>query len=363
MLDIVLRDVRFRTREGFALHGITAAFERGTHTALAGPPACGASMLLALVAGTLRPEGGDVILGQRRVNDLRPGQRPVLFASSRPDVPARWSVEHALVAAVRTRSLDREDRRRELELAADRWALAAVRGRTIRTLSSTERTRLQLARIDLMRPAVLLADRVLEGAAASDGPSLADAMYRALRVHGTTVLSVPASRHELALTDRVVVLEAGRIVQSGAVADVFARPLSEAAALATGEADLIPVTIRGTRVESVIGAWDADPPPFQGSGVAVVRPGHFAAAAPGEESDLIFGIEEAGFSDGVWIARGLLSGGIGLRVALPAGAAIHKGRLMALRYDPARFTLLPREVSTAGTTVPTDVVPPLRETR
>ena len=75
-------------------------------------------------------------------------------------------------------------------------------------------------------------------------------------------------------------------------------------------------------------------------GVALARPEDFFIAEKGQESDLIFGIEEASFRDGRWIATGILTGGLNLRVALPGDAAVHKGRLLPLRFDPSRFTIL-----------------------
>ena len=363
MLDIVVRRLGFRYDGGFSLADLELTAARGTHTAVVGPSGCGASTLLRLLAGTMRPASGDILLGQRRVNDLGPRQRPVLLATAVPDVPSRWSVEHALVAAVRTRSLDRIDRHRELSVAAGRWGIEALLGRRMATLSSTERTRVQIARIDLFRPAVLLADRVLEGAGASAARPLADEFYRALRVHGTTVVSAPASIGELAMTEQVVVLDGGKLVQSGPASEVYRHPASEAAARATGVADAIPVTVNGTTVESVIGSWEVPAPSFQGSVVALVRPHDFEIAPAGEESDLIFGIEEGGFADGRWLVSGILSGGLTLHVELPEAARVHKGRLLALRYDPARFTLLPRAATPLQTTVPTDVVPPMSETR
>ena len=113
----------------------------------------------------------------------------------------------------------------------------------------------------------------------------------------------------------------------------------------------------------MIGSWEVDPPPFQGTGVALVRPSDFAPARPGEDSDVIFGVEEAGFVNGRWLARGVLSGGVTMRVELPADTGIHKGKLLALRYDPAKFTLVPRTRTPLQTSVPTDVVPPMSETR
>ena len=363
MLDVALRNLTFRYPEGFALGDVTLDFPRNTHTAIAGLPACGASTLLRLIAGTLRPQSGDVILGQRRVNDVKAKNRPLLFATSAIDVSQRWSVQHALVAAVRTRSLDRQDRHHDYALAAEKWELMPLLERRVATLSSTELARVHAARIELLRPAILVADRILETVSASARVALADMFFRTLRVHGTTVIFAPSSREELAMTDRVVVLSGGTVVQSGAAAEVFARPVAEASAAAIGEVDTIPIELRGNTVHSVIGSWDLEAPPFQGSGVALVRPGDFTVAAAGEDSDVIFGVEEAGFADGRWIARGMLTGGITLRVELPSGANIHKGRLLALRYDPARFTLIERIHAPVQATVPTDVVPPMRETR
>ena len=358
MLDVSLRNVSSRV-----LRDVTLTFPASTHTAIAGAPASGASTLLALIAGTLRPERGEIIIGSRLVNDVKASRRPLLFATSTIDVPGRWSVQHALVAAVRARSLDREDRHREYELAIDKWELAPLLERRISTLSSTEEARVHFARVELLRPAIVVADRWLERVNAGARDRLADALYRTLRVMSATVISAPATRGELAFSDQVVVLDEGRVVQSGSAASVFARPASDAAAFALGDANVIPIAIRGNTVESVIGAWELTDPPFQGSGVALVRPADFTLAAPGEDSDLIFGVEEAGFADGRWIATGLLSGNVTLRIELPRDADVHKGRLLALRYDPARFRLLPRELAPLRASVPTDVVPPLRDSR
>jgi ABC-type sulfate/molybdate transport systems ATPase subunit len=157
---------------------------------------------------------------------------------------------------------------------------------------------------------------------------------------GTTVITAPSSIVELGAIDRVIVLDGGRIVQEGMPSEVYGNPRSEAAAAATGDVSVVPVTIRGNVVESIIGSWEVDPPPFQGSGIALIRPDDFSVAAPGEESDLIFSVEEASFYGGAWHVRGVLSGAFLLRVTLPGSLAIHKGKLMALRYDPSRFRLL-----------------------
>lgn len=320
MLDVTLR-----------LDDIHLTFPRSTHTAITGPPACGSSTLLRVIAGEERR--GMVQIGTRDVTKLPADRRPLLYVTGNIDVPMRWSVEHALVNAVRGRTLDREDRRTELQLAAEKWQLDL--DRRVGTLSDSEQTRVHLARIELRKPAIVVADKLLR-----DAPHLADEFFRTLRVLGTTVISAPSSFAELGLTDRVVILDRGKVVQEGTAAQIFSEPGSEAAAIATGPINAIPVIVKGRSVSSPIGEWETDAP-FQGEGKALIRPDAFHIAGPGEESDLIFGIEEATFENGAWMARGFVTGALSLKVALPRNEKVHKGRVIALRFDPDEITLVP----------------------
>jgi ABC-type multidrug transport system ATPase subunit len=331
MLEVSLANITFASLE------VTATFPRSTHTAVIGPAGCGKSTLLKIIAGEIKPQTGEVRIGSRDVTTLKLARRPLLYSTAAIDAPSRWSVRHLLVAAARQRTIDREDRQHEIEMATAKWNLSL--DRRLDTLSSTERTRANLARIEILKPAILVADRILEGVDASE--NVADEFYRTLRVMGTTVITAPSSIIELGSIDRVIVLDGGRVVQEGMPSEVYGNPRSEAAAAATGDVSVVPVTIRGKVVESTIGSWTVDPTPFQGSGIALIRPNDFSVAAAGEESDLIFSVEEASFYGGAWHVRGLLSGAFLLRVTLPGALPIHKGKLLALRYDPARVHLLP----------------------
>lgn len=331
MLDVSLRDVSYANR----VANVSITFEKSTHTAIVGAPASGISTLLHLISGELRPDSGTIQIGTREITKLRVSRRPLLYVTDAIDAPGRWSVRHVLIAAVRQRSLDRIDRLRELELAVVKWKLEGLLDRRVSALSASELTATNLARIELLKPGIVIADRVLRTT------SYADDFYRTLRILGATVISAPSSSSELGFTDRVVIMDRGRVVQDGTFSRVYRNPVSVAAARATGDVNVIPITIRDTTVESVIGSWDMSSPSFQGSGIALARPEEFEPAAKGEESDLIFGIEEATFHGDHWRATGFLTGAFRLSVLLPRQSDIHKGKLIALRYDPRRFTLLP----------------------
>jgi ABC-type sugar transport system ATPase subunit len=354
VLDVALHGVSFAYRNSdFALRDIDLVFHGGSCTAVTG---AGTSTLLALIAGDLKPDKGEILIGTRPVTKVKRSRRPLLFVSGDIDVPRRWSVRHALVAAVRTRTLDRVDRQMEYEHVLEKWRLTPLAGRRLADVSSSERTRAHLASIELRRPGILVADGIAFR-------TVADDFFRTLRVLGTTVIFAPQSTAELGSADRVVVLDRGSVAQAGRPAQVFAAPLGEAAALATGDANLIPVAIKGNVVDSIVGEWDIAAAPFQGTGVAIARPDDFEVAAPGEESDLIFNIEEASFVDGRWLATGILSGGFLLRVALPRTIEVRKGKLLALRYDPKRFSLLQKDIAFPQRSAPLDAIPPMSETR
>jgi ABC-type multidrug transport system ATPase subunit len=216
MLDVSLTDATLGT----------VIFPGSTHTAIVGPAGSGKSMLLQILAGDRKPQSGQVRIGSRDVTNIKRARRPLLYTTSAIDAPSRWSVRHLLVAAARQRTIDREDRQHEIELATTKWNL--LLDRRLDTLSSTERTRANLARIEILKPAILIADRILEGANPSE--NLADEFYRTLRVIGTTVITAPSSIAELGSIDRVIVLDGGRVVQQGMPSEVYANPRSEAAA-------------------------------------------------------------------------------------------------------------------------------------
>lgn len=363
MLPVALHDVTFRHRSGFALERLRVDFAAGAHTAITGTAGAGVSTLLQLIAGDLSPASGSITIGDRVVNGVRRSKRPLLHVTGALEIPGRWAVDHALVAALRDRSLDRIDRQREFQLAVEKWRLEDLLRRRVDTLSSSERLMVHVARIELMRPAILVADRFLASLNPSRRIEIADAIFRSLRVSGATVITAPSDPAELAFSDEVVVLDRGRVVQTGTSADVYGRPADERAAEAGGAINVIPVVIHAGTVESPIGSWQVAEPPFEGTGLALIRPEDFELARPGEESDFVFSIEEAGFAAGRWRATGFLTGSILIHVDLPRETIIRKGRLLPIRFDPSRVRLIAREMKASDGRIPTDAIPSMRDTR
>jgi len=352
-----------RSGSPFRIDGVSHVFEARSQTALVGASGSGKTTLLDLIAGRHSPERGTIRLGNRRLNDVKPKRRPLLYVTSDNGPPLRWSVRHALVAALRTGSLDRADRLEEFESALDYWALRDLVDRRLGSLSPGERVRCRMAEIELLRPAIFLADRLCASLSPSETQELLDRLSRVLRVIGTTSIVEVSRFEETRFSTSLVALHEGRLEQSGTPRSVVESPVSIAAALATGPANLFPVDIHENEVHSVLGDWSLESPPFQGNGTLLTRPWHFHPVLPGEESDLIFGVEEAAYANGSWWASGILTGNMMLEVHLPSETEVHKGRLMGLRYDPSHFTLVPEVVRERGQRVPIDALPTVPESR
>lgn len=330
-------------RDGFGLE-LDLRFEASTHTALIGAAGSGKTALLRVVAGELPVRAGTVRMGRQDVTHAATARRPVLLSSRDLDTPPRRTVRHAMVAALRQTALDREDRLAAFDRIAVDWELATILDRRFRDLSSGEVCRARLALIEVLRPAILLLERVFRGTSPGDARRLSLQLHDSLRAVGTTVISEIEHVGELELFDRIVVLDGGRVAQTGVPQEVLEAPASIEAAFAGGPAVLIPVSIRGVTVESPIGTWETESPPFQGVGTAIARPHHFETA-DGGESDFVLGVERAAFREGLWRVQGYVTGGVLIEVALPGRMSVHKGKLVPLRYDPRRFVLVRRAIT------------------
>lgn len=361
MLDLSVDRISV-TRGAFAIADLSLAFPRGSQTVLIGPSGSGKSTLLAILEGTVRPSSGRVVIGARDATRTGAARRPVVHTFRSQPVPGRWSVRHALVAAARTRrGLDAEDRIAEIERVAAEWELDALADRRARELSTGDALRLRLAQLLLLRPPILLAERLFATATAGTADAIEDRFWRQLRADGCTVVHEIARPEEMGWADRAVVLDGGAVAAEGTPRQVAATAPAPGLAALFGPASAIPIEIEDTEARSALGTWRVDPAPFQGSGVALAHPWDFTLAAPGDESDFIFGIEEARFLGWTWELTGLVSGGTLLRVWIGADAHPSKGRLLPLRFDPSRFRLF--EGGGAPRPVPTDAVPSRAESR
>lgn len=222
-----LRNVCKRFGPHAAVQAVSFRVEPGSLFALLGPSGCGKTTTLRLIAGLEVPDAGEILLRGRRIEHLRPYERPVSTVFQNyalfPHLTARGNVEFGL----RRQRLAPEELRRRTEEALHIVQLTGKEHRYPHELSGGERQRVALARSLALRPEVLLLDEPLSAL----DPNLRRQVRSDLRalqreVAVTFVLVTHDQEEALSMADRIALMREGRIEQTGTPRELYTRPCS-----------------------------------------------------------------------------------------------------------------------------------------
>ena len=213
----------------------------GEVVALLGPNGSGKSTLLSLVAGLLRPDtgritlDGDVLLDTDAGTHVPPHRRGVVLLAQQallfPHLSAADNVAFGPRATGRSRGAARAEAARWL----DAVGAAELGPRKPAQLSGGQAQRVAVARALATEPRLLLLDEPMEALDVAAAPALRQLLRTVLRTQGRSALLVTHDVLDaLVLADRVVVLEAGRVVEQGPTREVLSRPRSAFAARVAG---------------------------------------------------------------------------------------------------------------------------------
>ncbi|WP_082305333.1 ABC transporter ATP-binding protein [Leucobacter japonicus] len=278
------------------LADVDLAIGDGEFVALVGPSGSGKTTLLRTVAGFVAPTAGTVRIGDAVVSQpgrsVEPERRGLGMVFQQHAVWPHWNVGRNIAYPLRRAGVARAERTRRVAEALELVGLPGAERRNPATLSGGQRQRVAIARAIVARPRVLLLDEALS---ALDEP-LRDRLrldLRALtRELGLTVLHVTHDRSEaLALADRVVVLDGGRVQQVGAPADLLERPASPFVARFISDATVLPGHFDGSGFQAdglpirvpvdrvVATGFSASPGLPAGRGEVAVQPEHVRVVA------------------------------------------------------------------------------------
>ena len=261
----------------------------GECVALAGPSGAGKSSVLRVIAGLVRPRAGRVSCGERvwldreRGIDLPPEARGCGYVFQDyalfPHLSAWQNVAYGLRGP-------RSERRARADELLGRFGMSARADARPRTLSGGERQRVALARALAVRPDVLLLDEPLSALDARTRAAAGREVAAVLREAGVPALLVTHDFQEAALLGhRVGVMDAGRIIQLGAPADLAAEPASPfvadftGAIVLTGNAEPGPDGLTSVLLDG--GGAVVSPEPARGPVAVTVYPWDIALAPPG----------------------------------------------------------------------------------
>lgn len=223
------------------VQGIDFVVPQGTLTTILGPSGCGKTTTLRMIAGLETPTGGQILIDGHDVTQLGPAERNVsmVFQSYAlfPHMNVMDNVRYGLdVSGVR-----RKEAQVRATEALERVGLAAYALRLPSELSGGQQQRVAVARALVLKPSVLLFDEPLSNLDACLRRTMRDEIRHLQRSLGLTVAYVTHDQGEaLAVSDQIIVMEAGRIAQAGSPQELYERPATPFVAGFMGEAMLFP---------------------------------------------------------------------------------------------------------------------------
>jgi spermidine/putrescine ABC transporter ATP-binding subunit len=290
-LEIIGADKRFGGTK--ALHDVNLRVERGEFLSLLGPSGCGKTTLLRAVAGLNALDGGRVILEDNDITRLPTHRRDIGFVFQNYALFPHLNVEENIAFGLHARGQRDAEIRKAVDDVLETVRLPQARKRMPSELSGGQQQRIALARALVTRPRLLLLDEPFSALDRKLRENMQLELRDLTRRLDITAIFVTHDQGEaLVLSDRVAVMNAGRVEQFGTPLEVYEKPRTEFVLDFVGQSNLLPATILGReadfyRVEAcgrTLVARHAEPGLDGAIGYAV-RPEKVAVAAPGPSAD------------------------------------------------------------------------------
>lgn len=295
-----------------ALEAINIAIEEKEFFTLLGPSGCGKTTLLRMIAGFEHPTTGEIRLHGKDVAILPPRERPVNMVFQNYALFPHLTVAQNVAFGLEMLNWKRADITARVEETLSLVKLSHFSHRKPAQLSGGQQQRVALARALAPRPQVLLLDEPLSALDLKLRKEMQFELKRLQRETGITFILVTHDQEEaLAMSDRLAVMNTGRVQQIGTPEEIYDNPSNRFVADFIGEANLIPGEVLGRRSDIVV----------------ALRPERIEICAPGATPRLRGVVETATFlgSDtlmDITIPSGRVRARIRGAARLPAGTEV-----------------------------------------
>jgi len=354
LTDIRIANVSRSFGSVVAVDNISLDIKTGEFFTLLGPSGCGKTTLLRMIAGFADLDGGQISIGGRRIDTLPPHRRNIGMVFQNYAIFPNLTVAGNVAYGLKARKVASEEITKRVGEALALVRLQGYGDRWPHQLSGGQLQRVAIARALVIRPEVLLLDEPLSNLDAKLRVDMRGEIRELQqRLNITTVYVTHDQEEALAVSQRIAVMQAGRVEQLGGPREIYRRPVSLFAARFMGMTNVLPGIVagrEGVRARVRVGAVElvvADAAARQGEAVTLcLRPEALRIIAPGAASDpgearLEGMVTNAEFLGALTRLDLELPGGTLLKVAVLDDAAgrATPGQPIVLAYDPARLTV------------------------
>ncbi len=223
-------------RSAVAVSELDYTIADGHFVSLLGPSGCGKSTTLNMIAGLEDVTSGEILIDDRRVDDLEPDKRDLAFVFQDYALYPHLNSYDNIAFGLRMRKVPRDETDRRVRDAARRLDIEHVLDRRPRLLSGGQRQRVALARAIARRPAVFLFDEPLSNLDALLRDQTRSELKLLHAELGATSVYVTHDQEEaMTLSDQIVVMSRGKLEQYGTPYEIYHRPATEFVASFVGK--------------------------------------------------------------------------------------------------------------------------------
>jgi len=245
--SVELRSVTKRFDDLAAVDDLSLEFGRGEFFTLLGPSGCGKTTTLRMIAGFERPTEGEIRIEGEDVAQLPPHKRPTNTVFQSYALFPHLSVEANVAFGLRRKKVAKNEIAERVRSELERVGLAAHAKRRPSQLSGGMQQRVALARALVNLPKVLLLDEPLGALDLKLRKGLQVELKRIQREVGITFVYVTHDQEEaLTMSDRIAVMNRGRVEQVAPPEEVYNRPATTFVAGFIGVSNLMPATVTGS---------------------------------------------------------------------------------------------------------------------
>jgi len=239
--DVVLNGVSMRFGEFTAVQPTDLTVNAGEFFSILGPSGCGKTTILRMVSGFQEPTTGEIRIGGVPMTGIRPNARPTALIFQNLALFPLMTVWENVAFGLEARGMPKKQRR---ERAEELLALVALEGQSEKRpmeLSGGQRQRVAIARALAVEPAVLLLDEPLSALDLKLRQHMRSELKDIQRKTGVTFIYITHDQGEaLAMSDRVAVMNQGKIEQVATGDEIYNKPETPFAATFVGEQNVFP---------------------------------------------------------------------------------------------------------------------------
>ncbi len=241
-----LRNVTKRLGGTVAVDDVSLEVPEGNFTTLLGPSGCGKTTTLRMIAGFYHPDAGDIFVRDLRVTDIPAHRRNTAMVFQEYALFPHMTVRENIGYGLRMRGVETAEARRRIETVVTLVGLAGHEDKFPLHLSGGQQQRVALARALVVEPEVLLLDEPLSNLDAKLRVRVRTEIRALQQTLGKTTIYVTHDQEEaLSISDRIAVMNHGRIVQIGPPREIYYRPADRFVADFVGLANFAPVEVVG----------------------------------------------------------------------------------------------------------------------